>query len=232
MEVKEKIYNGNHKAIIDINTFNKVQEVLKRRHSPNTRKHEYEFRLILKCGECGNTLRSMTAKKKYHYYYCHNKGCSFNKSTAEKEVRKFVLEKLRSIKFTKIQVEEMTKKLAEMKTSKTLVLKDRKTAIKLRTENIRAKLNKLADIYLDSNVVDDIFKFKKQDLLIQLKLAEDDLKNSSSHNDQEISNNEKLLELLSNPVIAYKKADTHNKKRLLETLIGNIKIYTNSIQSN
>ncbi|MBU2652551.1 MAG: recombinase family protein, partial [Bacteroidetes bacterium] len=79
VEHKEKLYNGEHPALIDQETWDAVHAILER----NTRTRATETRFttpamlkgIIRCGHCGCSMRPGWTKKngrKYRYYVCIN----------------------------------------------------------------------------------------------------------------------------------------------------------------
>ena len=80
---KEQVVKGQHQAIIDIDTFNKVKEILsgKRRHEPKLSKTidpDLYLRKFLVCPICGYSMTGATstgaAGGKYKYYNCCHDG--------------------------------------------------------------------------------------------------------------------------------------------------------------
>jgi site-specific DNA recombinase len=79
----EGLIQGVHKPIIDEATFYKVQDMLNRKpkefHEIN-KSGEFVLTRFLKCPSCNRRLKgsfSQGRHKKYPYYHCTNKGCSF-----------------------------------------------------------------------------------------------------------------------------------------------------------
>ena len=72
------VYQGEHEAIIDEETFNKAQQLLKARleHFDVVNKHPFKAKHLLTgmtyCGQCGGRVSCVTAHK-YSYYGCHRK---------------------------------------------------------------------------------------------------------------------------------------------------------------
>ena len=69
-------YKGEHEPIIDVDTFNRVQQLLKARaeHYDGQYKHPFVAKHLLTgltyCGECGGRI-SCVGSHKYMYYGCH-----------------------------------------------------------------------------------------------------------------------------------------------------------------
>ncbi len=77
----EEIVKGLHTAIIDVETFENVQRILKGRGRKQPKKSKlralFPLRGHLKCKICGNILTASSSKgrsRKYDYYHCQN-GC-------------------------------------------------------------------------------------------------------------------------------------------------------------
>ena len=88
---KEQIIDGIHKAIIDEDTFYKVQDIIngKRKKSPKLSKAinpDLYLRKYLVCPICGHSLTGSTSKGnggKYTYYHCSHDGKHLRKSADE-----------------------------------------------------------------------------------------------------------------------------------------------------
>ena len=100
------VFENHHQPIIDIEVFNKVQEILKEdtRVSPNNNEI-YLFSGIVKCGKCGSNLTrksciSRNGKTYYYYYIClsnkNKTGCDNKMCFPVSKLEKIVLESLDS----------------------------------------------------------------------------------------------------------------------------------------
>lgn len=228
MEVKGQIYNGNHKSIVSVTTFNKVQELLKRRYPYKPKKREYKFQFLLSCGICGSRLKAMTAKKKYQYYYCRNESCPMNKTIKEEVVERWIIDELKKIKISDDQISFMMNKIAEMKKVKEITIQNRKQTLNLQIGNIRAKLNKLTELLLEEAIDKETFQENNQQLIIKLKQTEEEL--AFSDNDESTNKKEELTKLLANPVYAYKKANNQNKNKLINSMMKDIRVFRDKIE--
>ncbi len=65
-------YPGQHKALIPLSLFGRVQQTLRARDVAGVRqrRHEHYQKGLLFCGECGRRLSLTLAKGKYLYFYC------------------------------------------------------------------------------------------------------------------------------------------------------------------
>ncbi|MCC7160485.1 recombinase family protein [Candidatus Nomurabacteria bacterium] len=81
----KKIYRGNHKPMITLEEYDRVQAIFGRTGKPRGQTHEFAFTGLIRCGLCGamytGTEKTKTIKKTgnlktYTYYHCsgHKKG--------------------------------------------------------------------------------------------------------------------------------------------------------------
>jgi DNA invertase Pin-like site-specific DNA recombinase len=101
--------DGNHSPLIDINIYNKAQEVLKRKNVSikYVEKDFFVYRGILKC-ECGRSYSPYI--KKGHVYYrsrCKSGCCNNIINISEKKVNSLVEEMLGKISFSEQELEEI-----------------------------------------------------------------------------------------------------------------------------
>lgn len=94
----EHFVKGQHEAIIDISTFQKVQNILSGkgiiRKVSNTSRKEFPLRGFLQCRLCGGVMTASASKGnggKYYYYHCQ-KGCEerFKATTANEMFQTFL----------------------------------------------------------------------------------------------------------------------------------------------
>ncbi|GHT94231.1 hypothetical protein FACS1894122_10650 [Alphaproteobacteria bacterium] len=74
---KGEIYKGQHEAIVDEESWNKVQEIFSKNkwNMPRKRSSPYPLKGLLKCGVCGAIMRPTACNNnglKYRYYTCNN----------------------------------------------------------------------------------------------------------------------------------------------------------------
>ncbi|WP_367281088.1 recombinase family protein [Sneathiella sp.] len=84
---------GKHEGLIGLETFEKIQERLKKKAKAPARKdinHDFPLRGFILCDDCGKPLTACWSKgklKKYPYYLCPTKGCaSYRKSVRKEEL--------------------------------------------------------------------------------------------------------------------------------------------------
>lgn len=118
-------YRGNLtycEAYIDKETFDKIQEILKRNVKENTTENRaYYFSGLIKCPVCGRTLKGgiyhnkIPSGKSYQYkrYTCHNhktnNTCTFNKTVGENAFERMMLKNIEKyLKKAKLRAAEVS----------------------------------------------------------------------------------------------------------------------------
>ncbi len=221
--IKNKTFNGLHKPIISIKLFNKVQNILNKRHSPKIKRYKYKFQHILNCSSCGRKLKAMTAKGKYQYYYCRNKECPM-KSVLETKIEQWLLNEIKKIKFTKDEVAEMLKISKEIKNVYLRELEQRENSLKIQAEKNETKLNKLTDLFLEEKISEEEYTKKREEIINNKKFLEAELSNFKINNTDTAERTAELIKLLSDPIYAYKMANQQNRLDFIGKMIKNIKI--------
>ncbi|MBN1325868.1 recombinase zinc beta ribbon domain-containing protein [Candidatus Falkowbacteria bacterium] len=105
-----KQYQGNHKPIITLEEFDRVQILLGKKGKPRPQKYKFAFTGLIRCAECGclytaeikkKFIKSTGVIKKYTYYHCTRKtirvNCSQKKVIREEELENQILDELKSI---------------------------------------------------------------------------------------------------------------------------------------
>lgn len=77
-----RAYNGNHKAMISLEEFDRVQAILGRKGKPRAQTHEFAYTGMISCGVCNGMItatektkiiKSTGELKNYIYYHCGHK---------------------------------------------------------------------------------------------------------------------------------------------------------------
>ena len=238
---KGQIYDGNHEAIISEEDYNEVQKELKIRQMTNAqrfnpRPFRAKFMLsgLLKCGECGATLQIQTSRTKngnYRYYRCPStvsprKAVTYRKMPECSNRQPYPKDELEELVID--QIRQLDLKRFKSKQERHDDPYDN-TAIQKQLDNVQKQLNKLIDLYLNSDGLDmSIIDDKRQVLLAQQKSLQDQL------NDQKRLklNNQKVIRLLTSLDIDKAKYEDQTKvvKQLISFIAvtpGNLDIHWN-----
>ena len=194
LKLNDEYFEASHKLFISKDLFARVQKELKLRDRHKSRKYQFAFMGLMKCGECGATVTAEIHNKyykttdrsaEYIYYRCTKKlGPCKQKYIPEPELEKQVREKIESVSLPQSVGKQW---LIWARKDEKL---DRKSVVenilKLK-QNIQdndEKLNKLLDGYLEGVIEPEIYKQKKNEIFetkieIQQDLAQIEEKGSA-----------------------------------------------------
>ena len=195
--------DGIHEPIIDVETWNKVQVILKERSKKHNKVYDCEFPLtgILKCPVCGAgmTINRSTAKRKdgtrriNEYYSCgnwKNKGTAVcNSNSIRVEVAdEYVLNKIMELINNESILKKVVDNINQNKSTKLKPILEQLEQVNKEIEKLTSKKSKNIELFEDGivdkselsirvkSINDDIekLKYREQELKQDLQLAEGD----------------------------------------------------------
>lgn len=209
-----EILEGFSPIIIDINKFNKVQDMLqynvKKYHSTsnNGNKTDYIFNRFIYC-KCGRKLAGKHSKGN-HYYICKNaltNLCDNHIHLSELNLEKYLLQNIENC------IEEEIKNLEDKQLNEQKCKKNSPSE----KAQLKKKLQKLTNLYLEDMIELDIYKKEYSTLKLQLEELE------SEEQSEEKIDLSKLKEFLeSDWQILYHKLENKEKREFWMTIIDSI----------
>jgi len=168
---------------------------------------------------CGRSLIP-ESQKGHVYYRCQNKRCP-TKSIRQEPIEQGVLEKLLGIDLSAEQHEYLKQKFDEFQQNRGQKSRQAIEAEEIQLSQIKDRLNRLTDAYLDSAIDHETFEQRKTALLMGRRGIEDriqDLKNGSPDLPKKLN---RLLELLKNPYLQYVSGSPDERKELIQNVCSN-----------
>lgn len=202
--------------IIEDDLFYKAQRLLninikKQVGNPNSKKHNakpYIFSGLLICKECGHTLSGKSNTNSRHYYNCryhYFKKCNNEKCINEEWLENYLLKEITSI---------LQKRKLEI-----LNINSQEKNIVDNTKQLKKKLNKLTNLYLEEMI--DIDYYKEEYKLIKAQI-DNIQKQKQEDKPIDFSYIDKFLK--SNFIDIYDSLDNLEKRRLWASIIDHIEI--------
>ena len=153
-------FKGGHLPIISHRLFQQVQDVLSGKVQRRVQKHSYLFRRLLRCALCGYTL--IAEKQKGHVYYrCDTMDCPITGIRHER------VEDEISALFSRAQLS--ADEVNEIRTLIPVVLAERAASagerlesLQLQLANLKVRMDRLVDAYVDQMIDKAIFEERKQ----------------------------------------------------------------------
>ena len=169
-------FEGTFAPIISPKLFEAVQKILEAKAKPQKKRgsHDFPFRNMFQCGECGGMFTAQFAKGNggiYRYYRCtKKKGLCSQSYVQEADLVEQLKQWLQTLSLPEVYTDWMLEKIKrweqeEISTSGSEV-QNLSTQIKANDE----RMNKLVSTYLDGDIPKDIY-LKKKDSLMRSSLT-------------------------------------------------------------
>ena len=228
IEKDGKKYIGNHQPIITKKLFDNVQEVAQKTTRPKTQKLYFMYRGVLRCSNCGCALTASLKKGKHKYYYCTNgkKKCTEHKSyLREDDISLEVAKAFKEIKFDERLINLAYKaKCEEMEANDNYYTKAQ-DELKNRLTAITNRKNALLDLFIDGQIIKDIYDQKSQTLNneeVETKKELSDLKKKIGKQGKDAL--ERIKEVFLYPIQKEKsflELKDEKKEKVIKTLLWN-----------
>ena len=93
----EELYQGKHEPLISEEMFDRVQNVMNRKEAPKYSSHNYIFKRIFKCSECGGVITWETHKNKWYGHCNKYRPCSQTDWYRDEDIEKQLLEIVKNV---------------------------------------------------------------------------------------------------------------------------------------
>lgn len=213
-------YLGAHEPLVPTALFRRVQSRLDRKMNAKVVVHDFIFRRMIACGQCGYQVIGECQKGRV-YYRCHT--CP-GYSVREDVVQSVVAANLARISLTEDEVEDV-RELATLQTADWAIGRSnllRATTIQL--DNVKDRLGRLMDIYLDREVDRKLFEERKLALLLKQKSLEEERGRIQAGNRAVAQGIEKYLELAKTLSFSYGMANSNEKRSLIKAITSNLSL--------
>ena len=212
-------FPGAHQPLIPKALFDRVQRILDGRSPTRTRVHDFLFRRLLTCRRCEYSLIGERQKGRA-YYRCHTKECPTT-CVREDSVEEAVLERLRPLQFSRAEQDYLSARAELLGHDWSKRRDEQREARVLRLGQIRDRLGRLTDAYLDGVIEKSLFEERKTALLMEQRDLEENLVADNSGRPSVPDRLSEFLELAGSAYSLYKKALPEERRDLLKTITSN-----------
>jgi site-specific DNA recombinase len=137
IEKTNETFRGIHIPIIGTSIFDRVQNILRGRFAPRTRKHFYLFRRMFRCTYCGRVLTG-ERQKSYVYYSCHTPACPTTAIREDRADEKFT-EAFSYVVFDDSETREIEHEIRVLTSSETAQLDELRKSLELQRSQLQAR---------------------------------------------------------------------------------------------
>ena len=170
---------GKHKPLIQRQLWQKVQDILHGKARPHPVKHDFTYRGMLRCGECGCAISAQYAKGTYIYYRCcktKHKKCS-QPYIREEALASQLAEIVKGISLDKADMEVMKKELRQARQSIDAFREQILSSLNGRYVKLEQRKENLWNLRIDDKMPQDAFDKKLEEAIaeqeeIQEKMAQ------------------------------------------------------------
>jgi DNA invertase Pin-like site-specific DNA recombinase len=209
---------GIHEPIISKLLFDRVQGVLTGKINTRSKRHNYEFRRMLTCS-CTYSLIGERQKGTV-YYRCHDKLCpqiAIREDVVGMEAAQFI----QKFRFNEDEVAYFKAKILKMKKDWETRQEDDTRNLNMKLGQIKDRLNRLTDAYLDAALDKEMFEARKKSLLIDQKATEANLANLVRDGRAAPTKLDKFLELAGNAGLSHAIALPEERRDMIKIFTSN-----------
>ncbi len=219
-------YPGEHEPIVDIQTFNSVQAVLRRRQNNSaggSAKPEFAYRGIFRCGVCGCSI-TPELKKGHHYYHCTGlRGCR-RISIREEALDQQIAAHLEGLTIRPRTLAVLRVSLKEAQTEQKATHASTLELLIARKRNLHAKLEQLYIDRVDGKVPHSAYDSLKENWERELLEVESLIAAAERASRATWEDNVRMLEMVSNAAERFKSANAERRREMVKSLFSNPQI--------
>lgn len=215
-------FSGQHEAIIGKALFDRVQLVLAGNFNARSQRHTFQYRRLISCSGCHYSL--IGERQKGHVYYrCHTKTCAPT-SLREEVIESSVGQLLQRLQFGDEEKCYFRSRIAVLRKDWVAQRDDEARNLKLRLDQVKSRLERLTDAYLDQALDKVMFETRKKSLLIEQKNFEECVSNLTRSMGNGLDRLEKFLELAGSAWLSYELALPEEKRAIVEIVTSNRRV--------
>lgn len=224
---KGRLYEGNHEPLISLELFDQVKEAFKKDNKPLYRnEHDFAFAGLLTCGECGSSITAEIKKGKYIYYHCaHGKGdCSQTKYIRQEVLDEQLQEVVRRIHLTDEQKQWTIEALKQSNFDEQEFHNDKIKQLNVECQKWRDRINQIYIDKLDGKISEEFWQEKHNTWTQELRGMHKIIEAYDKANEGYLQTGIHFLELSNRAYSLYIQQNSHEKAKMLKTLLSNCKL--------
>ena len=222
-----ELFSGNQQPLVSKSLFDRVQSILRGKTVFRAVRHDFAFRKLVRCGHCRYTLIG-ELQKGHVYYRCQRRPCS-TKTVREENVHARVSPSMAKLTLDPLEIEYIRGWMEEQKAEEHTRCQQELHSARLRLDEIRSRLGRLTDAFVDGSIEKSIFDTRKAALLGDEQRTQDVIRDLEAGNDRALERLERFLELVKNASIAYENANPAEKCDLVKSLVSNLTLIDKNV---
>jgi hypothetical protein len=212
-------YQGKHEPIITKALFDRVQAILRGKLFARAYRHDYLFRRMVRCAECGYHLIGEQQKRRYIYYRCHTPTCK-GVSIREDVLDHVMQTHLALLRWDAREQQRAREVAAEMAGDTVAEIEKVRGSLRLRLAHCEERIERLTDAYLDEALDKELFEGRKRRLFGEKRDLLDQIEQTAA-TDIPINRALEKLELGNAAYQSYRIGIRQEKRDVVESVTSN-----------
>jgi DNA invertase Pin-like site-specific DNA recombinase len=212
-------FAGLHAPVVSKELFDTVQQILEGKTVARTHKHIFAFSRMIRCALCGSTTMAETQKGNT-YYRCHTRKCA-TKTIREDRLEDELAKAFVSLHLNDEEMSYIREWFAWARAHKHERAKSEREACTLQLAQIRERVSRLTDAYLDGSIEKELLNERRGTLLLEEAGVKQRMQDSEAGNDATLSHLENYLELIQTASNLHKMTLPYEKRTLVKKLTSN-----------
>lgn len=212
-------FSGLHAPVVSKGLFDTVQQILDGKTVARTHRHEFAFSRMIRCTLCGRTTMAETQKGKT-YYRCHTRKCE-TKTIREDRLENELAKVFAPLRLNDEEMSYIREWFAWARAHKHERAKNEREACALQLAQIRERLSRLADAYLDGSIEKALLDERRGTLLLEEAGVKQRIQDLEAGNDAALARLENYLELIQAASNLHEMTLPYEKRTLVKKLTSN-----------
>lgn len=224
IEPEELPEETRHEAIISRELFNRVQEALGLRSTPQGKKKYYTYSNLIKCGNCGGNISGMVAKGHTYYRCCKCKGLGYLKeeeleNQVKAEVKKLTIDE----DFYALAMEEVNKANDGELNQRKSIEKQQKRELSQHQQRLDNLLKlKISPSNQNGDLLsDDEFLQQKRETLKDMRIIKEKIGNTDAQNQSWFNSCVSYVDFTRNLYKKFEKCNPKEKREVFQFIYYN-----------
>lgn len=215
-------FAGIHTPIVSKRVFDNVQRILDGKTVVRTHKHEFAYSRMIRCTLCKRTV--MAEEQKGHTYYrCHTTTCE-TKTMREERINNALTCSFEPLHLNDEEMAYVRKRIVWMRANNQAWNREQKDACELQLAQLRDRLTRLTDAYLDGAIDRTLLDERRTSLLFEEAGLKQRMQELGAGDDAALTRLEEYLELIQTASNLHEIALTQEKRALVKKLTSNLTI--------
>lgn len=211
---------GAHAPLISRSLFDQVQDVLAGRtpRTPGARR-EFQFSRLVRCKSCARSLIA-ELQKQHVYYRCHTRECpptSFREEVIDRTLSRMI----RKLKLHPDELPTLDHYVQEKRAEAHRNQESIAATLDFKLTAAKERMNRLTDIYIDSQIDSDTFNQRKKTLLSERLEIENQLRELSRDPASTLARMEEIVELVKTVYLQYESGNPAEKRQMVQIAMSN-----------